>query len=80
MPTVATKPRSTLAVAFKEWKIEPSGRAEHVSGLVIKIDKQPKAARKQDFLDIQGLHKLSSSPWANKANLLIEQGIALLEA
>lgn len=51
--------------------------ARHVSGLVVQFDRrkgQPAA------LDILGIEKLSGTGWSARVNILIEQGIALLDA
>lgn len=61
-----------------EWDVDTVKRvARHSSGLVVQFDRkkgQPAA------LDILGLEKLAGTGWESRVNILIEQGIALLDA
>ncbi|MBW7910384.1 MAG: hypothetical protein H3C49_03785 [Alphaproteobacteria bacterium] len=72
----ATSSASLKAPA--EWEIDDVKKiARHVSGLTVQFDRrkgQPAA------LDILGLEKLSGTGWSARVNILIEQGIALLDA
>lgn len=76
MTNAALKTAALKAPA--EWEIDDVKKiARHVSGLVVQFDRrkgQPTA------LDIIGLEKLSGTGWSGRVNILIEQGIALLDA
>jgi len=60
-----------------EWEVDTIKKvARHVSGLTVQFDRrkgQPTA------LDILGLEKLTGTGWSGRVNMLIEQGIALLD-
>ena len=69
---------ATSLQAPAEWEVDSIKKvARHASGLVVQFDRkkgQPTA------LDILGLEKLSGTGWQDRTNILIEQGIALLDA
>ena len=65
-------------VSSPDWFINAaSSSAQHKTGLVVRLEKMPK--QKKASLDIEGIQKLAGTEWAMKANVLIEQGIFLLE-
>ncbi|MDY0008442.1 MAG: hypothetical protein RBS08_01930 [Bdellovibrionales bacterium] len=76
MTNAALKTSALKAPA--EWEVDDVKKiARHTSGLVVQFDRrkgQPAA------LDIIGLEKLSGTGWSDRVNILIEQGIALLDA
>lgn len=60
-----------------EWEIDRAKKvARHISGLTVQFDR---TKGKPTALDILGLEKLSGTGWHDRANILIEQGIALLD-
>ncbi len=66
------------APSSPDWFINAtSSSAQHKTGLVVRLEKMPK--QKKATLDIEGIQKLAGTEWAMKANVLIEQGIFLLE-
>lgn len=61
-----------------EWEVDDVKKiARHVSGLVVQFDHRK---GQPTGLDILGLEKLSGTGWSARVNILIEQGIALLDA
>ena len=73
---------TTKTFFFADWKIEKNDTlATHKSGLSIELQRAPKAKGRKSApsLDILGLTALNGTEWAAKSNLLIEQGIFLLE-
>lgn len=61
-----------------EWEVDTVKKiARHVSGLVVQFDRRK---GQPTGLDILGLEKLSGTGWSARVNILIEQGIALLDA
>jgi len=76
MPANATAAK--LPAKSPDWFINTAATsAQHKTGLVIRLEKKPK--QKKASLDIEGIQKLAGTEWALKANVLIEQGIFLLE-
>lgn len=70
---------ANAALNIADWKILNGNTvAQHASGLVIQFEVKQKSRSTRPAIDIQGLAKLNGTAWAPKANLLIEQGIALL--
>jgi len=63
-------------ISAAEWFIDPVS-ARHQTGLTIRYERRPKT--KKTWLDIEGIQKLAGTPWETQANVLIEQGIALIE-
>ncbi len=60
-----------------EWEIDNIKKiARHTSGLIVQFDRKK---GRPTALDILGLEKLSGTGWQDRANILIEQGIALLD-
>ncbi len=78
MSRTATASAAAPLKAPAEWEVDDVKKiARHVSGLVVQFDRrkgQPAA------LDILGIEKLSGTGWSARVNILIEQGIALLDA
>lgn len=69
-------PTATLQIPA-EWEIDRDKKiARHVSGLSVQFDR---TKGKPTALDILGLEKLAGTGWHARANILIEQGIALLD-
>lgn len=67
----------TLSAAA-DWSINPAATSvKHKTGLQIHYEKGPQQKKLQ--LNIDGIQKLTGTVWEAKANLLIEQGILLLE-
>lgn len=61
------------AIHSSEWEIDSTrNHALHASGLTVQLDRGLS-------LNILGLQNLAGTPWAAKANTLVEQGISLLE-
>lgn len=63
-----------------DWLVDKTKKtALHKSGLLIHLNVANYNAKKTPALDIQGLEKVARTEWATRTNVLIEQGILLLE-
>ena len=73
-----TAKAATATASSPDWFINANASsAQHKTGLIVRLQKMPK--QKKATLDIEGIQKLAGTEWALKANVLIEQGIFLLE-
>ncbi len=63
-----------------DWLVDKAKKtALHKSGLLIHLTVANYNTKKTPSLDIQGLEKVARTEWATRTNVLIEQGILLLE-
>ncbi len=75
--TTAIASISALAKS-SEWSINWALHSvKHKTGLEIRVERSSK--HRKAFIDIQNIESLAGTEWAAKANVLIEQGIALIE-
>lgn len=78
MTSASASVSSSAYRKISDWSVNPSFQsAEHKTGLVIRLERSSK--NRKAFIDIQGIQKLSGTEWAAQVNVLVEQGISLIE-
>ncbi len=81
MSATAKKQAFVTVSQGADWQLDRAKRsALHVSGLVVSWQVVGKGDARQPALDIGGMSKVTSSPWAGQINERVEQAIALLDA
>lgn len=75
-PTAAA---ATVAIPA-EWQMDSARMmARHVSGLVVTWQAPARGRHGQPALDISGIQKVTTGPWATQIEVLLKQAIVLLE-
>ena len=63
-----------------EWQMDSARMmARHVSGLVVTWQAPARGRHGQPALDIAGIQKVTTGPWATQIEVLLKQAITLLE-
>lgn len=70
----------TVATKYDDWEFsEDRTAALHASGLSVALEKKKGAKGARPAVDIRGLERLAGTEWARKIDVLVREGLNLVE-